>query len=132
MKSFRKHIAFTFIFLLPILHCLAQKNTLTNPVETISEIMNLIINSSPSSNPLLYRHKTERKFLVRKISQLPSELIISDIFKDYEEFEFSSIGLRLPVDYEESNFMINISVSAFKPINQPSYIDNPWVYNTSI
>ena len=53
---------------------------------------------------------------------------INDIFDAKKEFNFNSIGLVLPVYYVVSNFTLNLSFSAYKPMNTPEYLESNWVF----
>ena len=63
---------------------------------------------------------------VNRASRLPGDLVMSELFKEREFFDFNNIGFTIPVYYYWGDFMINIGFSAFRPVNQPSYVEESW------
>ncbi len=96
------------------------------PNITVDEFIENIKNPETNRDRILRNRLLERPQKLRKLSELPGDLVIWDLFKEQNEFNFNTIGFTFPVYYYWNDFMLNISYSAFKPINQPSYIEEEW------
>ena len=80
-------------------------------------------------NPKTYRQKRISERIGNKINrlyELPMEQVIWELFEEQEAFNFNNIGFTIPVFYYWGNFMINASFSAYRPVNQPSYVNKSW------
>ncbi|HEY4789356.1 MAG TPA: hypothetical protein VIH57_25070, partial [Bacteroidales bacterium] len=67
-------------------------------------------------------------YIQRRINQLSVDgnLVLSDLFSNKKQLKTSSLGFTLPVYYYFGNFSANISLSMFKPYNQPKIFGNAW------
>ncbi|TLX77774.1 hypothetical protein E9993_03770 [Labilibacter sediminis] len=79
------------------------------------------------------RNKLEtRPRLKKRVDSLPSDLVIASMFEEQNSFNLSNIGFILPVFYSWGDFMVNLGLSAYKPLNQPSYNQNSWVMYSNV
>ena len=83
-------------------------------------------------NPQTYRDRNlssriqDKPLRIKKINELPTSVVLWDLFEEHETFDFNNIGFMIPVYYYWGDFVINFTYSAYKPINQPSYVDADW------
>jgi len=96
------------------------------PDVTVGQLLYWIENPETILDRYVQRLVEERPFLIRKIQQLPTDLVISDLFKEQHKYGISSIGISLPVYYQWGDFQINVGFTVYKPVNQPNYFDDSW------
>ncbi len=70
---------------------------------------------------------------LEKMKKLPKNEVLNGLttLSNETKFTLTSIGLTLPISYYIGNVTLNFTISAYKPINQPVYMDTNWVtYST--
>ncbi|WP_143525056.1 hypothetical protein [Labilibacter marinus] len=96
------------------------------PQLTAGEFLSII------DNPQTYREKNISDRLqnqpdkIDKLRELSDDTVLWNMFEEKSTFNLNNIGFTIPIYYYWSDFMINIGFSAFKPINQPSYVEEEW------
>ncbi len=103
-----------------------------NPDETVGELLESIENPQDMQDRLISRIISRRPYYYRKISKLDTDLVISDLFKEQSSFNISSLGFSLPVYYQWGSFMLNVGFSLYKPLNQPTYVNEDWTSFTNV
>jgi len=63
---------------------------------------------------------------LNKLNELPYNLLLADMYKEQQTFNFNNLGFEIPIYYYWNNFMISVGFSAFYPVNQPSYLKKEW------
>jgi hypothetical protein len=103
-----------------------------NPDITVAELKEIY------RNPVTPKEKNIQYILVNRprardrIFALPDDLVIWDLFQEYNRFDINSIGFSLPIYYTWGDFMINAGFSMLKPANQESYFDDSWQSYTNV
>jgi hypothetical protein len=75
----------------------------------------------------IVRDKNAYNWLYNQYFKNPS-MEINSVFSANRNFNFNSIGMVVPLYYSISDFTFSISLSAYKPLNTPSYLDDDWVF----
>ncbi len=96
------------------------------PEVTSAEFINKIENPVTNREKLLSARIQKQPNKLRKLRDLPDDLILWDLFSERKSFNFKNIGFSLPVYYYWGDFVINVGFSAFHAINQPEYADEEW------
>lgn len=112
-----------------------------NPTGTISDFLTDYANDFKESNKLpaevlkAYFNKffTNHPRYLAKMKKLPQNAVLDNLTKISNESKFTltSIGFTLPVYYYIGNLAFNFTISTYKPINQPDYLDSNWVTYSS-
>lgn len=69
---------------------------------------------------------------MKKLPQNEELMNLIEQTSNDKKFTITSLGLTLPVYYYIGNLVFNFTFSAFKPINQPDYLDSDWVTYSSL
>ncbi|MGQ1787951.1 MULTISPECIES: hypothetical protein [unclassified Saccharicrinis] len=107
------------------------------PEATTAELSERIVkrlvrlNQDNTSSQLTNQQKTLITRL-RKLKALPDDLVLWDLFKEQKSFNFNNIGFTIPAYYYWGDFVISLGFSAFRPVNQPSYIEVNWSGYTNV
>jgi hypothetical protein len=108
-----------------------------NPDATVGEFITDYTNGLTDFNKLtrLYfnRFFTNHPRFLEKMKNLPQDELLkklTDIGKE-TKFTLTSIGLTLPIYYSMGNLTLNFTFSAYKPMNQPDYLDSNWITYSS-
>ncbi|MCW3785022.1 hypothetical protein [Plebeiibacterium sediminum] len=102
-----------------------------NPEETVGELLESIENPQDIQDRLISRIISRRPYYYKKISKLDTDLVISDLFKEQSSFNISSLGFSLPIYYQWGSFMVNAGFSVYKPLHQPTYVNEDWTSFTN-
>ena len=102
------------------------------PENTISDLMQQVINPVTREDRIIRWYFYNHPVLYRRLNDLPNDIVISSIFKPDSKFDLSTIGFTLPVYYSINDFDISLSYSVYKPVNQPSYVEDSWVSYASV
>ncbi len=103
-----------------------------NPDKTIGELLSIIEDPQTVQDRIISRIVGRRPYYLRKINKLDSDIVISDLFEKQSSFNISSLGFTLPVYYQWGSFMLNLGLSVYKPMNQPSYVEEEWTAYTNV
>ena len=71
---------------------------------------------------------------LEKMKKVPKNEKLSNLItqtSNDKKFTITSVGLSIPVYYNIGNLVFNFTFSAFKPINQPDYLDSNWITYSS-
>jgi hypothetical protein len=79
------------------------------------------------------RFFTNHPRMIARMKKLPQNDQLKLLIDPGNETKFTltSVGLTLPVNYYIGNLILSFTFSAYKPINQPVYLDSEWVTYSS-